>query len=73
MTKTNDKKIELVYVGGGNLAGVPARDLSFEEVKALGGAEVLLRSRCYRKPTSTSKKEQTDVDKKAFDRSDSSE
>lgn len=37
----------LVYVGDGFLPGVPARNLTDDEVTAYGGAEVLLASGLY--------------------------
>lgn len=39
--------MKLKYVGGGFLPGVPARDLSAEEVEEYGGAALLLASGLY--------------------------
>lgn len=39
--------IRLSYVGGGFLPGVPARDLTAEEVELYGGAKVLIASGLY--------------------------
>lgn len=46
---------KLIYTGGGYkgfLRGVPARDLTAEEVKQHGGEERLLESGIYKKPSS---------------------
>ena len=49
----------LKYKGNGALVGVPARDLSDEEVEAYGGERMLLASGLYKKerpqPVSTQK------------------
>ncbi len=53
--------IGLVYTGGGfggALPGIPARDLTAEEVKAHGGESNLIGSGLYEKPKS--KKEEGD-------------
>lgn len=39
--------MKLKYVGGGFLPGVPARDLSAEEVELHGGAKALIASGLY--------------------------
>ena len=40
----------LIYTGGGFLPGVPARDLTDEEVKEHGGEQKLIASGLYEKP-----------------------
>jgi len=43
----------LIYTGGGyggSLDGVPARDLSDEEVEQCGGEKILLATKLYQKP-----------------------
>lgn len=40
----------LVYIGADFLPGVPARDLSAEEVEACGGEKSLLQSGLYARP-----------------------
>lgn len=41
----------LKYIGGGSfVAGVPARDLSADEVEACGGKAFLVRTGLYRAP-----------------------
>lgn len=39
--------MKLKYVGGGFLAGVPARDLTDEEAEQFGGAKALVASGLY--------------------------
>ena len=57
----------LKYKGNGALVGVPARDLTDEEVEAYGGERVLLASGLYEKvrpqPVSTSKLKASDDEK----------
>jgi hypothetical protein len=44
----SDKQaIKLIYKGGGFIPGVPARDLTEEEVKEHGGAKVLTAHGLY--------------------------
>jgi hypothetical protein len=51
-----DEEVKVLkYVGNGFLPGVPAKDLTAEEVKAAGGETFLLKSKLYVK---ISKKEQ---------------
>lgn len=48
----SERVVALVYHGGGYggaLLGVPARDLSPDEVRVLGGTKMLLRSGLYAK------------------------
>jgi hypothetical protein len=45
------KEIALIYIGKGWLPGVPARDLTADEVKIYGGKETLLASGNYKEPT----------------------
>ena len=40
----------LKYVGNGSLRGVPADDLSAEEVKKYGGEDYLIATKLYAKP-----------------------
>lgn len=48
----------LEYIGNGEfIPGVPARDLTGEEVKALGGEQALIGSGLYRKPAPQDKKQ----------------
>lgn len=42
--------IELKYVGAGFVPGIPARDLTAEEVKEFGGEKFLLETGLYNKP-----------------------
>jgi len=49
------EQIGLVYVGPGFYAGVPARDLSPEEVKEFGGVKELTKDEYYAIPAKTSK------------------
>lgn len=44
----------LIYVGGGFLPGVPARDLTSDEVERYGGAEALVATGLYVKPENKS-------------------
>ncbi|MFV2045024.1 MAG: hypothetical protein ACC700_17525 [Anaerolineales bacterium] len=47
--------VALIWTGGGfggALPGIPARDLTAEEVKAHGGESSLIGSRLYEKPKS---------------------
>lgn len=39
--------MKLKYIGGGFLPGVPARDLTAEEVADYGGAQMLIASGLY--------------------------
>lgn len=58
-----ETKVALVYTGGGfkgALPGIPARDLTADEVKQHGGESELLGTGLYDKPKSTSKKEEGD-------------
>lgn len=41
------KKVALTYTGGGYMLGVPARDLTEDEVKAAGGEKKLLATGFY--------------------------
>lgn len=52
------KKPALIYTGGGfggGLPGIPARDLSAEEVKQYGGKTELLGTGLYEEPKSQKK------------------
>ena len=40
----------LIYIGKGFLNGLPARNLTDDEVEALGGEKVLLATGLYKKP-----------------------
>ena len=40
----------LKYIGSGFIVGIPARDLSDEEVENCGGAEFLISTGLYEKP-----------------------
>jgi hypothetical protein len=40
----------LKYIGKGFIPGIPARDLSDEEVKKYGGAKVLLETGLFEQP-----------------------
>ena len=40
----------LIYIGSSFLPGIPARDLSAEEVKQYGGEKYLLSTGLYAKP-----------------------
>lgn len=40
----------LIYIGNGFLPGIPARDLSNDEVKKFGGVKFLLSTGLYAKP-----------------------
>jgi len=46
----------LIYVGPGFYAGVPARDLSAEEVKEFGGIKELIKDGYYVAPSKTTAK-----------------
>jgi hypothetical protein len=47
----------LSYIGDGSaIVGIPARDLSDEEVEAAGGEQLLLASGLYAKPVKAGKK-----------------
>lgn len=54
------EKIGLLYVGPGFYAGVPARDLTPEEVEEHGGVKQLTKDGYYITPKPTTKKEVTD-------------
>lgn len=56
--KKLDTGIGLLWTGIGSLAGVPARDLSHEEVIEHGGYELLIASKCYKSKESTPKVEE---------------
>ena len=43
-------KLGLRYVGNGSLHGIPAGDLSIEEVKKYGGEDYLISTGLYAKP-----------------------
>lgn len=45
-------KIGLIYIGNGSLRGIPARDLSIEEVEKYGGVDYLISTKLYEKPMS---------------------
>lgn len=53
---------ELTYIGHGAIPGIPARNLTAEEVKEYGGESFLISTGLYAKPVSkkTSKKEVKD-------------
>jgi hypothetical protein len=46
-----NENIALIYIGTSWLPGVPARDLTTDEVKTYGGKETLLASGNYKEPT----------------------
>ena len=46
----------LKYIGKGFIVGIPARDLTAEEVKKHGGEKVLVDTGLYAKPKSPAKK-----------------
>lgn len=46
-----NENIALIYIGTSWLPGVPARDLTADEVKNYGGKEILLASGNYKEPT----------------------
>ena len=54
------EKIGLSYVGPGFYVGVPARDLTPEEVEQHGGVKQLTKDGYYITPKPTTKKEVTD-------------
>lgn len=46
----------LIYIGAGNwLPGIPARDLTVQEVKDLGGEKALIETGLYAKPPKAEK------------------
>ena len=49
-------KIGLIYIGHGFLPGIPARDLSAEDVKRYGGKEALLATGLYAEPEKPKRK-----------------
>lgn len=42
-------KIALIYVGGGSLRGIPARNLTKEEANRFGGEDYLISTKLYKK------------------------
>ena len=66
----SEENIYLKYTGEGSLPGVPARDLTYAEVKTFGEAE-LLNSGCYikTKPKPTANKMITDKPENKGDKS----
>ena len=46
-----NENIALIYIGTSWLPGVPARDLTADEVKNYGGKEILIASGNYKEPT----------------------
>jgi hypothetical protein len=46
----------LKYIGNGFIPGIPARDLSDDEVKKHGGVKLLLSTGLYAKPKKEKKK-----------------
>lgn len=48
-------EIKLVYTGHGFVPGIPARDLTGEEVEQYGGEKYLIETGQYSKPKKTSK------------------
>lgn len=48
MSKKQSSNFVLIYVGGGWLPGVPARDLTASEVEQYGGADYLISTGLYR-------------------------
>ena len=48
--------IELKYIGNGFIPGIPARDLSAEDVKKYGGKEKLLATGLYAEPEKPKRK-----------------
>ena len=58
----------LKYIGKGFIVGIPARDLTAEEVKKHGGEKVLVDTGLYAKPKSPAKKRSAgDSDRKSED------
>ena len=53
----------LIYVGGGFLPGVPARDLSADEVEQYGGQKALIKSGLYRPATRAAAKPAAEKEK----------
>lgn len=51
MSVKKSKQEGLKYIGGGFIPGVPARDLTADEVAQHGGEEQLIRSQLYVKHT----------------------
>ena len=43
-------KVGLKYIGNGSLRGIPAGDLSVEEVEKYGGEDYLISTKLYAKP-----------------------
>jgi len=50
MPEKAKEKVGLVYLGGGSLPGIPARDLTPDEVKKYGGKADLKKSGLYGDP-----------------------
>ena len=50
----------LIYTGGGFIPGVPAKDLTDEQVEKAGGYERLLSTGLYKKPKASRKKKEVD-------------
>lgn len=50
----------LIYLGGGYLKGIPARNLTKEEVKECGGVKKLVDSGLYAKPDKNEAEENAD-------------
>ena len=50
------KDIVLIYIGKGFLPGIPARDLSEEDVKQYGGKKLLLDTGLYAEPEKPKRK-----------------
>lgn len=41
---------KLIYIGTSVIPGIPARDLTAEEVEQYGGEKELLKTKLYKKP-----------------------